>query len=115
MQEVSGVKPCAGAQRSPPFVALQTHLCFFFSFCNSINIHQFLALQNHHWAVPKSHRYGKFMQKSVVLPMQELPALCENSAESFHLGQDKKKKVLALKSETSFPFLPFEKDFAPDG
>lgn len=75
---------------------------FFFSFHNSINIH-----------VQKLHRYGKCMQKSVVLPVQELPALCENSAESFHLSR--KKKVLAQKSETAFPFLPFEKLYAPRG
>lgn len=89
-----------------------------FSLYNSINIHCFLALQNHHWAVQKSHCYGKFIQKSVVLPVQELLALCENNAESFHHGHlKKKKKFLHKKTETSFPFFPFEKgfSFAPDG
>lgn len=96
MQEVSGVEPCAGAQRSSPFVALQTHFCFFFSFHNSINIH-----------VQKLHRYGKCMQKSVVLPVQELPALFENSAESFHLSR--KKKSSCAKKRNCISIFAFRK------
>lgn len=38
------------------------------------------------------------MQKSVVLPEQELPALFSHSAESFHLGWKKKKKSSGTKS-----------------
>lgn len=43
------------------------------------------------------------MQKSVVFPVQELAALCENSAESFHLGQ-KEKKVHPQKCEIHLHF-----------
>lgn len=86
-----------------------SHTFFSLSFYESIHIQQFEALQNHHCAFQESHNYGKSMQKSVVFPVQELPALCENCTKSFHPGQE--NKIFYKKKWNAFTFLPFENVF----